>query len=76
MSKQSPSLNPAPVAVRSASDASAFEVGNFRHIRVHLKRPDGSQIQLKVENEDQLQRLMDLTAGEFGDKSIVVEGKS
>lgn len=37
---------------------------------VRVRRPDGRETWLRVP-EEQLQRLMDLAAGEFGDKSII-----
>lgn len=40
---------------------------------VRIRRPDGREILLRVPGEH-LQRVMDLAAGEFGDKSIILGG--
>lgn len=42
-------------------------------IRVRLKRPDGKITEMKIQDEH-LQRVMDLANGEFGDKSILLDG--
>ncbi len=40
---------------------------------VRIRRPDGSEGLLRVSAEH-LQRLMDLANGEFGDRSIILDG--
>lgn len=40
---------------------------------IRVRRPDGSEKLLKLDGE-QWQRVMDLAAGEFGDKSIELGG--
>ncbi len=42
-------------------------------ILVRMRRPNGSTFDLAVPIEH-LQRVMDLANGEFGDKSIVLDG--
>jgi hypothetical protein len=42
------------------------------HCLVRMRRPDGSEYMLRVPAEH-LQRVMDLAAGEFGDKTILGE---
>jgi hypothetical protein len=40
---------------------------------VRLRRPDGTEALVRVPGEH-LQRVMDLANGEFGDKSIILDG--
>ncbi len=39
---------------------------------VRVRRPDGVEVLLRVP-EEYLERVMDLAAGEFGDKSIITK---
>jgi hypothetical protein len=73
MSKpQSPMRNPAPTSVRTASVDSDFDVRRIpTGFLVRVRRPDGLETVVHVQEEDHLQRLLNLAEGEFGDKSIV-----
>lgn len=42
-------------------------------ILVRVRKPDGQEILLRVPGEH-LQRVMDLAVGEYGDKSIILDG--